>query len=132
MRRLPRGPTLLSIALATALFAQTAAATDLLEVWRAAAQNDKTYAVDSAAHSAAQPRRDQAAALWKPRVGLTASVGIATSETDAQGAQFSAPGLGQSNGVAFSTSSPTAPPVAGPSPPRCRSTTLSAEPSNNS
>ena len=104
MRKLPRGPTLLTIALATALFAQTAAAADLLEVWRAAAQNDKTYAVDSAAHAAAQPRRDQAAALWKPRVGLTASVGIATSETDAQGAQFSAPGLGQSNGVAFSTS----------------------------
>jgi outer membrane protein len=104
MRKLPRGPTLLTIALATSLFAQTAAATDLLEVWRAAAQNDKTYAVDSAAHAAAQPRRDQAAALWKPRVGLTASVGLATSETDAQGAQFSAPGLGQSNGVAFSTS----------------------------
>ncbi len=37
-------------------------------------------------------------------MGLTASVGVATSETDAQGAQFSAPGLGQSNGVAFSTS----------------------------
>ena len=104
MRKLPRGPALLSIALAMALFAQTAGATDLLEVWRAAAQNDKSYAVDSAAHSAAQPRRDQAAALWKPHVGLTASVGIATSETDAQGAQFSAPGLGQSNGVAFSTS----------------------------
>ena len=104
MRKLSRGPTLLTIALGTALFAQTAGATDLLEVWRAAAQNDKTYAVDSAAHAAAQPRRDQAAALWKPRVGLTASVGLATSETDAQGAQFSAPGLGQSNGVAFSTS----------------------------
>jgi outer membrane protein len=104
MRKLSRGPALLTIALATALLAQTAGATDLLEVWRAAAQNDKSYAVDSAAHAAAQPRRDQAAALWKPRVGLTASVGIATSETDAQGAQFSAPGLGQSNGVAFSTS----------------------------
>ena len=104
MRKLSRGPTLLTIALGTALFAQTAGATDLLEVWRAAAQNDKSYAVDSAAHAAAQPRRDQAAALWKPRVGLTASVGLATSETDAQGAQFSAPGLGQSNGVAFSTS----------------------------
>jgi outer membrane protein len=104
MSNVPRGPALLSVALATALFAQTAAATDLLEVWRAAAQNDKTYAVDSAAHAAAQPWRDQAAALWKPRMGLTASVGVATSETDAQGAQFSAPGLGQSNGVAFSTS----------------------------
>ncbi len=104
MRNLPRSPALLTMALAAALFAQSAAAADLLEVWRAAAQNDKSYAVDSAAHAAAQPRRDQAAALWKPRVGLTASVGMATSGTDAQGAQFSAPGLGQSNGVAFSTS----------------------------
>jgi outer membrane protein len=104
VRNVPRGPTLLTIALATALFVQAAAATDLLEVWRAAARNDKTYAVDSAAHAAAQPRRDQAAALWKPRVGLTASVGVATGETDTQGAQFSAPGLGQSNGVAFNTS----------------------------
>ena len=104
MRNVARGPARLTIAFATALFAQTATATDLLEVWRAAAQNDKTYAVDSAAHATAQPRRDQSAALWKPRVGLTASVGMATSETEAQGAQFSAPGLGQSNGVAFSTS----------------------------
>jgi outer membrane protein len=104
MRKIRRRQSLLTVALAAALFAQTAAATDLLEVWRAAAQNDKTYAVDNAAHAAAQPRRDQAAALWKPRVGLTASVGMATSETDAQGAQFSAPGLGRSNGVAFSTS----------------------------
>jgi outer membrane protein len=104
MRKLPRGPALLTIALATALFARTATAADLLEVWRAAVQNDKSYAVDSAAHAAAEPRREQAAALWKPRVGLTASVGVANSETEAQGAQFSAPGLGQSNGVAFSTS----------------------------
>lgn len=104
MRTTPRGPALLTIALAMALFAQAAAATDLLEAWRAAAQNDKTYAVDSAAHAVAQPRRDQAAALWKPRVGLTASMGIATSETDTQGAQFSAPGFAQSNGVGFSTS----------------------------
>lgn len=104
MRSIPCSRALLTIALATALFTRAAAATDLLEVWRAAAQNDKAYAVDSAAHAAAQPRRDQAAALWKPRVGLTASVGIATNETDTQGAQFSAPGLGQSNGVGFGTS----------------------------
>jgi outer membrane protein len=104
MHQLPRRSVRLTLALATALFAHAAGATDLLEVWRAAAQNDKSYAVDSAAHAAAQPRRDQAAALWKPRVGLTAAVGMAISETDAQGAQFSAPGLGQSNGVAFSTS----------------------------
>jgi outer membrane protein len=110
MRQHPRGPALLTLvptlglALASALFAPRAGATDLIEAWRAATQNDKAFAVDSAAHAAALPRRDQAAALWKPRVGLTASLGIATGETDAQGAQFSAPGLATSNGVAFSTS----------------------------
>ena len=87
-----------------ALLAQRATATDLLDVWRAAAENDKSYAVDNAAHAAAQPRRDQAAALWKPRVGLSASMGIASNETDTQGAQFSAPGFAQSGGVGFSTS----------------------------
>jgi outer membrane protein len=104
MPNMTRRPALWTVALAMALFAQTATATDLLEIWRAAAQNDKTYAVDSAARAAAQPRRDQAAALWKPRVGLTASVGVASSQTDTQGAQFSAPGFAQSNGVGFSTS----------------------------
>jgi outer membrane protein len=104
MRRLMRKPPGRLACLVLALAAQTAAATDLLEVWRAAARHDKTHAVDGAAHAVAQPRRDQAAALWMPRVGLTASVGMASSATDAQGAQFSAPGLGQSRGVAFGTS----------------------------
>jgi outer membrane protein len=96
--------TALALSVALALSARTAAATDLLDVWGAAVLNDKTYAVDNAARAAAQPRRDQAAALWKPRVGLSASLGVATSESDTQGAQFTAPGFGQSGGVGFSTS----------------------------
>jgi len=104
MNMLPRNATAVVIGLALFHFASSAGAADLLDVWRAAVLNDKSYAVDSAAHSAAQPRRDQAASLWKPRVGLTASVGVATNETDTQGAQFSAPGFGQSSGVGFGTS----------------------------
>ena len=49
-------------------------------------------------------RRDQASALWRPSVSLGATAGIAISETATSGAQFSAPGFGQSNGVAFNTS----------------------------
>jgi outer membrane protein len=84
--------------------AQAASAADLIEAWRGAAQNDSDYAVARAAHLAAQPRRDQAAALWRPNVGLTASAGISTHETDTRGAQFSAPGFGLSNGANFNTS----------------------------
>lgn len=95
---------LAGLALALASFVPPAAAADLLQVWQAAVGHDKAHAVDGAAHAAAQSRRAQAAALWKPQVGLTAGVGLATQETDSQGAQFSAPGFGQSAGVGFSTS----------------------------
>lgn len=92
------------LALLLAGAAGTAAATDLLEVWQAALRNDREHAVGRAAQAAAQPRRDQAAALWRPTVGLSASAGLASSESDTRGAQFSAPGFGQSGGVGFSTS----------------------------
>ena len=97
-------PWTLSLALALACQAQTATAADLIDVWQAALQNDKTYAVGRAAQATAQPRRDQAAALWRPSVGLIVSMGVAANETEARGAQFSAPGFGQSSGVGFSTS----------------------------
>ncbi len=97
-------PWTLSLALALGCQAGTASATDLIDAWQAAVQNDKTYAVGRAAQATAQPRRDQAAALWKPNVGLTTSLGVGTNETDTRGAQFSAPGFGQSSGVGFSTS----------------------------
>ena len=96
----------LSLAVGLALACQTPAATaaDLIDVWQAALQHDKSYAVGRAAQATAQPRRVQAAALWKPRVGLTATVGLATNVTETRGAQFSAPGFGQSSDVGFSTS----------------------------
>lgn len=93
-----------ALALAIACGANAAAAADLIEAWQAAAQNDKDYAVGRAAQASAQPRREQAAALWRPTVGLTAALGVATSESETRGAQFSAPGFGQSNEVGFSTS----------------------------
>lgn len=93
-------PLLLVAACAT----PAAWATDLLQAWQAAQQNDRELAVARAAHGTAQPQRDQAAALWRPGVALTASAGLATNENEMRGAQFSAPGLGQSNGVNFATS----------------------------
>lgn len=96
--------TIGTLSLALACLAHNAAASELAQVWRAAAQNDKEYAVSRAAHATVQPRREQASSLWKPSVGLTASAGVATSESETRGAQFSAPGFGQSSGVGFSTS----------------------------
>lgn len=92
--------------LALPLYCQTQAAMaiGLVEAWQAAAHNDKEYAVALAARAAAQPRRDQAAALWRPTVGLLASAGVATNESEMRGAQFGAPAFGQSTGVDFSTS----------------------------
>lgn len=100
-------PTLQRPLLAAALWAvclAPASATDLLQAWQAAQGHDREYAVARAAHASAQPRRDQAAALWRPNVALTAAAGLGTGENDTRGAQFAAPGLGRSNGVDFSTS----------------------------
>ena len=92
--------------LAVPLYCQAPAAmaTGLVEAWRAALRHDKEYAVARAAHAAAQPRRDQAAALWRPMVGLTGSAGVATNESETRGAQFNAPGFGQATGAGFDTS----------------------------
>ena len=94
----------LTVALAVGCLAPTARAADLADIWQAAAQHDKALAVRSAAHAAAQPRRDQATALWRPSVGLSTSISIAGSDSSTQGAQFSAPGFGTSQDVAFATS----------------------------
>lgn len=93
-----------ALALALSVAAPAAMAADLVEVWQAAERHDPSLAVAGAAHAAAQPRRAMAQALWRPNVALSASVGLAGSDTSAQGAQFSAPGFGQSQGVAFATS----------------------------
>ena len=95
---------LASFVLAVALAAPAAQATDLLDVWRAAAARDPEFAAARAARAAGEARRAQAGALWRPTVALQAGVALADAETAARGAQFSAPGFGQSTGVAFDTS----------------------------
>jgi len=94
---------LVAVALA-GLFASGAGAADLMQVWQAAARNDRDLAVARAAQATAQPRRDQAASLWRPNVGVSVLAGVGTGESSVRGAQFSAPGFGTSSGVAFDTS----------------------------
>ncbi len=81
-----------------------ALATDLLAAWAGAEQHDRELAVARAARAGAQPLREQAAALWRPGVQLTASAAAASHDTDARGAHFAAPGMGENNGADFSTS----------------------------
>ena len=81
-----------------------AQAMDLMEAWQATRQHDPQSAVSQAARQAGETRRTQAASLWRPAVVLSASAGRMTGETEMTGAHFSAPGLGQSDGVGFATS----------------------------
>lgn len=95
-------PALLALVLHS--LPSAAMATGLLEAWQAARAHDKEYAVARAAHEAAQTLREQAHALWRPNLHLSGAAGVAGNETDTRGAQFSAPGFGQSADVGFSTS----------------------------
>lgn len=98
-----RSHCLIALAFA-AVFAPSARALDLAEVWRAAAGHDPEFSAARAAHAAGQARRTQAGALWRPSVSLEGGVALASNETAVRGAQFSAPGFDQTTGVAFDTS----------------------------
>lgn len=102
----PARPALAAITalLLAATLAPAAQATDLLQAWQAAQSHDRELAVARATQATALPQRAQATALWRPGVALTAAAGLATGETDTRGAQFAAPGFGQSTGVDFATS----------------------------
>lgn len=87
-----------------ALCALSAQATDLMQAWQAARQHDPQAAAADAARAAGETRRAQAASLWRPNVVLSGSAGRMSADSATSGAQFAAPGFGQSNGVSFDTS----------------------------
>ncbi len=93
--------SLLVLALWTAASAH---ALDLLETWERARTHDAQMAVVQATRGSAQAFQAQAGAVWRPRLLASATAGLASARTDTSGAQFSAPGFGQSNGVSFGTS----------------------------
>ena len=80
-------------------------ATDLMEVWRAAQLHDLDYNAAISEHKAGLTKQEEAGSLWRPSVQLTGTAGKMTSNTETQGAQFSAPpNFPTTNGVAFNTS----------------------------
>lgn len=97
-------PALACAAAALAFAAPPARAADLLDAWRAAQQHDLEFSAARSAREAGQARREQGASLWRPTLQFTGTVGVANADTATSGAQFSAPGLGSSNGVDFNTS----------------------------
>jgi outer membrane protein len=64
--------------------------------------------VVQATRSSVQAYEAQAQSLWRPVVMGSATVGAMSADTRMQGAQFTAPGFGQSNGVSFGTSASAA------------------------
>jgi outer membrane protein len=102
---IPMPKRLVGVGLACGLLAmQPALAADLLEAWQAAVQHDLDFAAAEAAHQAGVASRDQSSALWRPSVQVTGTAGRMNSETQTQGAQFSAPGFPATNNAAFNTS----------------------------
>ncbi|WP_255437760.1 TolC family protein [Comamonas flocculans] len=89
---------------AALLLAPRAPALTLAEAWQAAEAHDRPLAAARAAAGVAEPQRQQARALWRPQVALTASAGLGASDTRMHGAQFSAPGMGTVEGADFATS----------------------------
>lgn len=87
-----------------ALCATATPATDLLQVWQAARQHDPQGAVSEADRAAGATRREQAAALWRPNLGLSASAGWANGQSQMNGAQFAMPGSAPVSGASFGTS----------------------------
>jgi outer membrane protein len=89
---------------ASVLLAPSAQALDLVQAWQGARQHAPDAAAAHAARAAGAARGEQARALWRPSVVAEGGVSYAGAETAVRGARFSAPGFGQSDGVAFDTS----------------------------
>ena len=75
------------------LFPPWSEANDLLNVWQAAQQHDLAYQAAAAGHQAGATQKDQASALWHPTLQASGTEGRMSSQSQIQGAQFSAPGF---------------------------------------
>lgn len=93
----------LCVLLATVASTSARAETDFVEGWRALVTQSPAYTAVMARASSGQAKADQAKALWRPQVFVSASAGWATQRTDVEGAGFTAPGFGTSQDVAFRT-----------------------------
>lgn len=77
--------------------------TDLFAAWQAARSHDPVFQGELAGAEAGRQKQKQADALWRPYVGLQAGAGYASLKNETEGAQFSAPGMGNMSNASFTT-----------------------------
>jgi outer membrane protein len=98
-------PRTLLAGAALSVLAITAHATDLLQVWQAALLHDPQGSVINANRAVGAQQREQASALWRPQLGFSASAGIASANSQIEGAEFAAPpSFPATSGASFGTS----------------------------
>lgn len=93
--------------LATLLLASVAASASGLTVadaWRAAMAHDPKFAAAQAQRDVGRAHRSEGKALWLPTLSANGSAGRNDLDSRTQGAFFSAPGFGSTNGVDFLSS----------------------------
>ncbi len=83
--------------------AQAQPTQDFLADWQAAQAQDPGWRVLQAARAAGQTAGEQASALWRPQLMLSAQVGWGAQQQRMDGARFSAPGMPASQDVAFAS-----------------------------
>ena len=76
---------------------------DLLAAWQAAERHDPVFGAAREQLQAGHARQQQGSALLRPQVALTGSAGVVSSDIDTTGAQFNAPGFGNSTNAEFRT-----------------------------
>lgn len=77
---------------------------DLLQAWRLAEQQDPEHRAAYAAARAGATQAQQARSLWLPGLDASATAGRGGHKSSMQGANFTAPGFGTTNGVEFNNS----------------------------
>jgi outer membrane protein len=98
-------PRTLLAGAALSLCALSSHATDLLQVWQAALKHDPQGRVLNASRAAGAQQRALAQSLWRPQLGLSASAGAASANSQMEGAQFAAPpAFPATSGASFATS----------------------------
>lgn len=81
-----------------------AQAMDLMDAWEKVRQFDPQMSMAQATLDSSQALSQQASSLWRPSVMANATAAAMGAQSRMNGAEFAAPGFGQSNGVNFSTS----------------------------
>lgn len=95
------------VIVATLLLAPAAALAggiSVMDTWRAATAHDPKIAAAQAQRDAGRARGSEGRALWMPTLSATGGIARSDLNSRTQGAFFSAPGFGSTNGVYFQTS----------------------------